>query len=335
MHREFKREILTGTIENATPIPRMLRDMVFKEMPPSYAQTLTFDVVINGETVLPAVSPVEGGVVIEKDKRLTKTVEFPRIRIKAPFKAKELITERGIGEASFSDKSWVKKARAQAVSKMLEKMKNSIGLTTEMWCGQMISTGKILVEHENYSFELDINMPTANKPTATTLWSDTANADIVGDIEDWGGITSDSGFDIDKAFMSSAVWKVMYKNTGVMDALDNRGIVVGQLKAKIGMSYKGNLNGVDLYVYNKKYTPFGGGAASPIIPNDRFIMVASNGEFPIEYGPILDLEAANPVSKYFSKPEMKGDPSVLNLIAESRPIPYIKTPEAVVSATVI
>lgn len=329
---EFKWRTMTSVIKKLPKKHRLLQDMIFRDATPSPTDTIDVDVIIGGNKILPFVSPIEGGTIVEKMGREVQTVKVPRVRPKKPFNASELLTERSAGAVFYPGAGNIQTARRQRLAEELADLDNYIGLTKEWMCAQAL-TGVLTVAQDNIAFAINYKLPAANKPTASPLWSGT-DPDIIGDIEAWCDIAIDAGHSPSIAIMGKNVWSAIRKDSAVMSVLDNRRVEAGGLEYDATVAYKGNLNGLALYRYGGTYTPWGGGAAQKLINDNAFIIIDPSARFTIEYGAIMDLEAeARVVGKYFSKSWTEKDPSALWILAESRPLPVPWQPEAIIYAT--
>jgi hypothetical protein len=118
-------------------------------------------------------------------------------------------------------------------------------------------------------------------------------------------------------------------------AFDARRITAGEFSWKATSNYMGNLGGIDVYSYGSVYEDSAGDDQN-LIPTNKIYLIASRARFSIEYGIILDLDAeAQVVGQMFSKAWLEKDPSVLWLLAESRPLPVPWQPEAIIEVQVI
>jgi len=329
---DFHWETLTEAVNRLYTAPKFLRDMVFKEGRVNSSENISFDVTIGGRQVLPVVSNVSAGTVIDKLGREKVYVKAPRVRPKKSFDAFELLAETPAGRHVFANGGDISSARRQRIGEELLDQKESIERTKEAWCAEALK-GILSIEQEDIAFSVDYRVPTEHKITPAVLW-DSESEDILKDLETMADLIIDKNFTPSFAIMGKDAWSAIQGSTKTMNALDKRRLDPGALKLDVNSLYKGNLNGIDLYRYNAIYTPWGSSTTQKLIPDNAFILFANDGDFKIEYAPVMDLEAGNVLTKYFSKSWIEKDPSVLWMIAESRPLPLIKTPEAFVYATV-
>jgi len=335
---EFKWRTMTAAINQIQPAAKFLQDMVFKTRKANAAEHIDVDIIVGGRNVLPFVNNTAAGTIVEKMGRKMASIKAPRLRPKKPFSAVELLTTRGAGSSFYGQSGDVSKYRREKVAQELKDLKdNYLNTTIESMCATAL-TGSMAVAQDDLSFNVDYQFPVAHKPdlsgNSATKWNGTA-PDIMGNIEAWSDLTIDAlGIAPDIAIMGKNPWAAIRKDADILDALDTRRMEAGKLSQDVSKNYKGNLNGIDLYRYGTTYAKADGSKAN-FISDDAFILIATGARFTIEFGLILDLEAnANVVAEYFSKSWIEKDPSVLWMLAESRPLPVIWQPESVVYATV-
>ena len=333
---EFKWRAMTAAINQIIPAPRLLQDLIFRNRNSQAADHIDVDVVVGGKKILPFVSPIQGGVVVDKLGRYTRSVIAPRLRPKKPFSAQELLTTRATGSNFYvSGAGDLNKYRQEKVGRELQDLRNRIDTTIEWMCAQAL-TGSLSYDGESIAFAVDYQMPDANKPTllTTARWGESA-ADILGNLDDWGDIIINSvGMGPTIGILGKTAAKKLRADTTIKDLLDNRRTNLGSTVWRVGNNYIGNLNGIDFYRYGNEYTDLNDEDQN-FIADNVCILVAPQARFSIEFAQIIDLDAgANVVGEYFSKSWLEKDPSQLWILAESRPLPVPWQPEAIVYATV-
>jgi hypothetical protein len=71
---------------------------------------------------------------------------------------------------------------------------------------------------------VDYGIPASHKPTASTLWSDTANSDPIADIKEWATLTANAvGHYGLRIHLSSEVWELILENAEVATKLSGQG----------------------------------------------------------------------------------------------------------------
>ncbi|MBF0517992.1 MAG: major capsid protein, partial [Nitrospirae bacterium] len=224
-------------------------------------------------------------------------------------------------------------ARNRRIALEQQNLKDLITRRTEYMACKALSGG-ITVIQENISFNVDFLMPNANKPTltGTDKWTD-AGSNPLKNIRAWKKlINQQTGLNADIAICGSQTVDALLENQRIQTLLWNRRIEVGDL-AITTSNFIGTLGGIKVYEYSAMYDDDSGTPQS-LIPDNAFVLVSRQGRFTTHYGAILDLQSAV-LGQYFSKMWEEDDPSVYWLLAESRPLPTVHQPEAVVFATVL
>lgn len=335
---EFKWRSMTAAINQIKPSAKFLQDMIFKTRNTHAAENIDVDVVVGGRTILPFVSDVSAGTVVEKMGRKVMTIKAPRLRPKKPFSAPELLNTRAPGASFYGTGGDLASYRRERVGRELQDLKdNRINTSIEWMCAQAL-TGTLTVNQDDLAFSVDYQIPSANKPDISgdgaAKWNGTA-PDIMGNLETWNQLIIDEvGFGADMMIVGADAWADMRTDSDFLAALDNRRVSAGGVIFDVNSMYKGTVNGVKVYVYNQKYTDLSD-TAQNFVASDHVILVATQARFSVEFGMILDLDAqAQTVSEYFAKSWIDKDPSILWILAESRPLPVPWQPGAIVYAKV-
>ena len=91
------------------------------------------------------------------------------------------------------------------------------------------------------------------------------------------------------------------------------------------------LDGMDHYVYEASYTD-ANGATQKMVPDGYVHLLSPDADSRIHFARVE--EVAFTIAKYFSKSVVKDDPSGLDLIVESDPLPVCHQPDANIYAKV-
>ena len=327
--------ILTRAVEQLKNPPKMLQDLIFKNRNTNEADTIDVDVVVGGRKLAPFVSDVEGGMIVSGSKRSERSVKTPRIRLKEPLTAKQLRGERGVGQPFYAKgpKS-VEEAEQAKVMKTMKELKKRVLNTLEWMCAQAL-TGKIIVEQKNVAFEVDYQMPQDHKIVLAgdSKWTGD-KADPLNDMQTWNDkIVDKLGYGATIMICGTEAAKALRKKVPKDAWMDVKRVNAGELVWEMSSNYMGNLGGIDIYRYGSSFDD-ASGASHQLIAADKVYMVATDARISIEFGNILDLDA-NVVGEFFSKNWKEKDPSVLWNLVESRPLPVLWEPEAVIEADVL
>lgn len=326
----FHWRALTTAINEIPAAPSFLTDKVFKTKVQALAEEIDVDVVVGGKRLAPFVSPVEGGIVVAELARKMQSVRAPRLRPKKVLAANDLLSVRSPGTALYLGEGGIDEYKNQRIGVELADLKSMIIRTTE-WMAAQALQGELIVSQENIEFKIDYLLPDSHKPDFSgDLFWDEDNSDPVEDILAWKRIISkDTGYTADIAIAGTDAVDELLGHTKVRELLNYRNFNVGEIS--VGRSnYIGRLVGVDIYEYDATYTDSAGAAKNFIDPKS-FIMVASEGPFRMHYALVYDLDNQVAVAQpFFAKSWTEADPSMLWLLAESRPLPVPHWPECII-----
>jgi hypothetical protein len=329
--------ILTMAVEQLKNPPRMLQDLIFKNRNPNEADTIDVDIVVGGRKLAPFVTDVEGGKIVSGSTRSERSVKTPRIRLKDPLTAKKLRSERGVGQPFYATgpKS-VEEAEQAKIMRSMKELKNKVLTTIEWMCAQAL-TGKILVQQDNIEFEVDYQMPPDHKITLAgdARWNvEGDTSDPLNDMQAWNDkIVDKLGYGATLMILGTEAAKAFRKKVPKDAWMDVRRVDAGKLVWEMSSNYMGNIGGIDIYRYGSSFDD-ASGSPQQLIGADKAYMVATDARISIEFGNILDLDA-NVVGEFFAKNWKEKDPSVLWNLVESRPLPVLWEPEAVIEADVL
>ncbi len=328
---------LTTAINQIAPPPSFLVDKVFTGGAPRPSQVIDLELVQGVDKLVPFVTDVEGGTIIENTTREMNSIKAPRLRPKKKLDAPELLTERAVGsELYVAGGGDISRARQDRVRQELADLRNRILLTTE-WMAAQALTGALTVNQDNIAFQIDYRFPSTHKVTLAgdSRWGG-ASADIPGNLQDWADsiASATKGKAANLLLLGSSAARKFEADAKVKDDLDRRNYNAGRLAPEVGNNYLGVYKGLEVWRYPFEYTS-GAGAKTKLIGPGAAVLLTTQAEFAMEYGLILDLKAgAQVVGKYFAKSWTTEDPSTQWLLAESRPLPVVREIGSVVYAQV-
>jgi hypothetical protein len=306
--------------------------MIFKPGQKHASATIDFDQVTGAEKLAPFVAPIEGGTVVEKLGKVTKSVKAPRIRPKKKLNPVDF-QERPAGGTVYVGGGSYQKAMREKIALEQKDLKTRCMRRLAWMCWQAF-TGKITVTQDNLAFEIDYGVPDANKPVLadTARWGESA-ADIPTNIQAWIDLGNQSGYTMNKGFMGTSAANEFLADEKVLKELDNRRMNTGAIEMD-GSDYMGRYRGVDWYRVSDTYVDESG-VTQKMLAEYGVVLTSNEAPFTIEYGAVEDIKAGgNVATDWFSKVYEEEDPSALWLLAETRPLPVIKKSDALVYATV-
>lgn len=142
---------------------------------------------------------------------------------------------------------------------------------------QLLSTGKIqVVSKEGVSYSYDYKHPNKHKKTLTgsAKWSDMENANVVTDIMEWQEfVEENTGIKPTRAICTQKTWKYIVGNKKIrldMNPIGGQNIIVDDAMIKAYISRK---LGLQISVYNKKFSYAVGEQGEKFFPDDTFTLI--------------------------------------------------------------
>jgi hypothetical protein len=227
------------------------------------------------------------------------------------------------------------------VAREVRDLDDSIERFVEYCIWQMFFNGTLSVRRPDAPpVDVDYKVPNNHKVTASPLWSDTTNADILGNVAAWKQvIIDDSTFDADTVIMTTSTWNnyvmqnVKLKNT-ISNEQKDEYIRTGTIK---GIANIKNWLAYDLSYVDDWTTP-GTPATVKFVPVNKLLMMAPEGDpWKIFEGLSSDHQALQQNPNYtgkFTKSWIEEDPSNRVILEEYPFIPVLQRPYNIVVATI-
>ncbi|MCG8639152.1 MAG: major capsid protein [Desulfobacterales bacterium] len=327
--------VQTRAIEQIKVVGRMLQDLVFKVRNPNPSKYIEVDVTKGGRKLAPFVTDIEGGTIIESTRRENRVVKTPRIRPKKILTADDLLGSKAPGQIYYAGGSGdIQTARKKKIATEQKDLKNQIWNRVEWMCVQAL-TGTMSVVQNNIQFQIDYLMPSAHKivNVGTDKWTD-PGAKVKTQIQAWAQLIIDAlGYGPTICICGADAAAALLDRVEDDKWFDARSLSAGQFEWRASSNYMGRAGGIDFYKYGSKYES-DSGVDTSLLPANKIYLIATQARFSIEFGLISDLEA-QVMGELFSKAWLKKDPSALNIIAESRPLPVVWEPESIVEVQVV
>ena len=316
-------EVLTGIIEKYTAPPGNLGQSIFKRIPHPYS-VAKWDVIQGNRYRATPTLPNREGRLVSHLGVGQKTASFIYVREKKAFEPTTLRWLREPGQLA--------RANAEAaIRRELNDLNLRVERLVESYCWEALS-GTIVVSYDDgSSVSIDLGLATSHKPTAATLWSNTSNSDVIGDVKAWKRlIEQDSGYNATDVYLTSTVMEYVYKNATIKGLFSERHkeqyLTKGEITDFLGLNW---------HVYDKGYVNASDTFVS-YIATDHIIMIAKDapGAFELLEGLSADEDAPRNHTGKFSKSWVEKDPSARFVLVEYNFIPVIKLVDAVVYAKV-
>lgn len=237
----------------------------------------------------------------------------------------------------------------------------SIYRTWDWMCARAVIDGQVTMKYQpdqgqphpevTITFGRDPSLTVAFGSTSD--WSD-PDADIFGDVQDWinAGRAAKFGGNFNEMIVGRNVAEVFQRNKGIIEKLDTqirggegtqftRGLQFYGEEANVP-TYIGTLGGaggaIAVYSYQDQQINDAGSLVEVLDPNDVF-MSAPGVDGLMAYGAIYDLKAMGSGNgartDIFQKQYENENPSQLNMLSQSAPLPIPRNPNRTLKATVL
>ena len=301
---------------------------LFKRQAPSVDETFEIHRKTHSQNAIPVVSNWAPGIMRQQEGWEALQIKAPRFRTKREFKAAEIFFKRDIGQTPYDIGG---DARARALADDLDAHRKDHDYMLEIMCAQAAVYGTVnlyTVDNLTGAYKvaevIDYKRPASHQITlaAADKWN-VATSDLVNQMEDGHRLIMEdcNGMAATELIMGMKAWNAFRKHADVKESLDNtmRLDAKSHIDLRIAQLYRGQWNGLNLYVYNGWYKDVDGTQKYYIDPNDA-LLITRQADNVIEYARPIDLECAG-ATDYFVKMYDEKDPSGIFTVAESRPLP--------------
>jgi hypothetical protein len=346
---------LISAYSQVKPSVTFLRDRYFPTNPLDVSESEEVVVEYKDGTrkIAPLITPYSDGIYVERNKVKQKEVEPARILLKRRLRARD-VANPIYGENSNTPLTAEERKLATIMEDMLE-LDAMISDLEESMSGQLlVDNGYEFAEYsDNYGnvdkakkFKMQFydgeTNPQSYMPAVS--WSNLANADIFGDLQNMCNTLAQHGISASDCVMSLGAAKAMLTNDKVYAALDNHNYHLGTVfpsDLTNGASFLGNLNvfgiNLNLITYAATYTDETG-VVKPFIPDGSIVVTRPNcGK--MLYGKVTLIDK-NDIYQEFSArrvPWIVGNQhqNSLDFQLHSKPLAIPTTTFGWISATVI
>lgn len=296
---------------------------------------LAFDVISGSEGILNNISVAAPAVVTKKTGRRVVTLEAPRVA------SKRFIATSDLGDVrAYGSQVRVELMADRIATEQLD-MRNVMDRTLEFWAVNALK-GKIY-DADLSTVLVDYGLDAGHAKTLAggDLWSAGSTSDPLANLREWKLLIEDDSAAAITGWLAFCGYEVM-------DALIKHPDVVENLKTQRGVQLleTGRVEivaGVEFQEYNGSFVDDGGTRRRFVDPKQVILVGLCADLTDCPYAPIVDDEASGGVGNvdqngrgvlFFSKSWQEKDPSGRWIKSETRPLPVLQRPGAVVVATV-
>lgn len=360
----------TYTIMEAIPIikpPKLwLLSLFFKGKKQADTQFLQFEIYRGGMKLAPFVRSEAQGQFVENRGYEVYTYEAPYSKTLRRITAKDLKKKKfGSGVYEPTTASYLED---QLMGLYLQEEKDAIWRLQEWMASKILLEGKITVNGKGYNnVEIDFRQKATHQKAVGDLvaaWDQTT-ADPIKDIQDWAYlIEQDSGHISDTLILGTDAGKAFIDNAKVRQLLDNRRVEAGKIKPTDvvirddrqaamdryqvdrfpkKVKYLGTISTlavgeIDIFVYNETYKDEAG-TIHQMVGSNKAILGSTDALGAKNFGAIEDLDYGDASGfvqeEIFIKSRRIWDPSAVEMLIQSAPLPMIYEIDAFVNAEVL
>lgn len=331
----FTTATLLGVVSALDPYNNFNLNLLFNRVALFDTERIEFDEIFPDQTLAPFVSPVLAGKANTAEGGVKKSFRPPYIKPKDVIKPDRVLM-RQPGEDPGGSLSAEERRNAIVVD-ILDNQRQKIINRKEWMACQLITTGKIVVEGENYP-RVEIDFGRRANHTVTLVgdarWGQ-VDEDPYGDLEDWMSRLDAPCTHIE---MGGAAFSQMMKNEEMKELVTSRRGSETKLEmapSAMKVTYRGRLGegGPEIWTNTDWYIDDEGNKQY-YIPQNSVNLVSSGAPGVIAHGAILDKKAGYQALEYFPKTWETDDPSVEYAMTQSAPLPVLPLINSTLSATV-
>lgn len=320
----YETETLLGVYRELDPFSPFLLNLLCAAKVEFEDESISFDKLSSDKKLAPFVSPMVAGQA-QRAQGGNKHSFTPAYVKPKNFLDPKRVVKRQPGEAIGGQLSTAQRRQAILVD-TLDEQRKKIKRREEWMVAQIVQTGKVVVEGENYptsevDFQRDPNL-TIDISGGAAAWDQTT-AKPNEDLEDWFALMMAPATHV--IFGRGAYRKFISFDEVKKDLLDTqRGsdTVLEMAPSTQLASFKGRLGGAgpEVWTYAGYYED-AAGAKQLYIPDNGVAIVSTGAEGLRAYGAILDGEADYVATEYWPKNWVEKDPGVEQVMTQSAPLP--------------
>jgi len=336
----FSTDVLTTVVASLIGNPQFLVDRYFPITQSETSEQIHFDVMPGKRRIAPFVSPLQEGQIVENLGQVTNTITPAYIKDKRVFDMNRPL-KRGPGEQIGGSLTPMDRQRALLATSLQDQL-DMLRRRQEVMAAEILYSGKSTISGDKYpSVVLDFGRAAGNTITAATLWS-VGTAKPLDDLQDWQQLVlQQTGANLIDVLMTVDVWKVFKSHSTVQQYLNlwRTSVAMPSMEGSIqqveGGSFKGEIEGFNIWVYSAWYVDPTTGTETPMFPAGTCILTSPALEGVKAYGAIRDEDAGLQATPYYVKSWVEPDPSVRFVMLQSAPILFPYRPNASFRAKVL
>lgn len=341
-------ESMTEAVNEMKSPNQWLKNTLFADHDPQITETIEISVINKAREIAPFVRKNGEAVMVAGYTSTNQSVEAPNIRIKRPMTASELLFNRRPGSVVFPTQRQQLSFAEQHVARDLKVLADLVTNAEEYLCAMALQ-GTITYEQEDGEvFQITFPKPSGNNITLTTFWNDgtPTDVDLNGNLHAVKRVLNNEvGLAVTDAICgteASDAFRALVAG-GYVKTLDLRHVAGGNVDFtrqfnEDGVIYMGTVDGINFWEYGRTAT-LNGSTVNMIRPKYvEFVSRNAASQRMLYYGAIADMKAFQGrvyARERFSKSWEIEDPSSVQALLASRPLPVPRRPGSMVSMKVV
>ena len=300
---------------------------LFKRQAPSNQEIFEIHTMVHGQNAIPVVSNYAPGVMRQPSGWEAAMVKAPRFATTREFRKIDNLFKRGIGETIYDTPG---DPFARLLAEDLDAHRRDHDYMLEIMCAQAAVYGKVtLYSLDNGSVEakqiIDYKRPASHEinVSAADKWN-AVSSDLVKQIEEAHRLIMEdcNGMAGTELIMGADAWNAFRRHADVKESIDNtkRLDAGSHIDLTINAMYRGQWNGINLYVYNGWYLDVDN-TKKYYMPPKSALLITKAAENVIEYARPTDEFCEGPTDYFVRSYREEIPPSPTFTYAESRPLP--------------
>ena len=339
---EFSTDFLLGAYGVIERPRRFLLELFFPDEQTFDTEDVLFDKVDRARRLAPFVSPLVAGKPMKSQGYETKSFRPAYVKPKHVVEPGKALKRRA-GEALTGEMDPRDRYEAQVLAN-LELEDDQIARREEWMASQILKTGKVIVEGEDFpKQEVDFGRNAAHSKalTSTARWGESGVSPFA-DLKGWGStVAANSGFTPRMVILDPLAADLVMEDENLQKIMDNRrqssGMLefLGELTGAPGeeVAYLGAAGPFEFWQYQQLYTDEDGNVSKMMTDYSVIMGSPAGAQGTRLYGAIQDTKALRPLAR-FPKYWETDDPSVGFTMTQSAPLPVLGWVDATLFATV-
>lgn len=333
---------LTETLNKKLPAKRFLAKTFFGTR--FWAtENVGLDIVNGSRKIAPFVRPHQKGSTVKGESVTTKLFKPSQINIYTRTEAVDAF-KRAPGEQIMYANGQRRDPASVAgdlIARDQATLVNMSYRTIEKMCAEAMFNGIVIMRDENGAEidRVDLGLKASHNIalSGNTGWNKTGT-DPLANLRAWRRlVTKDSGLSAGDVVMGSTAYDDFISNAAVKEYLNLRNITLGSIKpeeAGNGAILMGNVEGLNIWVYDEWYVDSATGNEEPIVPAEKICVIARDLRATIHFGAVADVDAGSFMGEFFSRIFSEPDGSARYVQLRSAPLSVVEQIDGVLVADV-